>query len=58
MCREDGYIVGIPDRTPGALTIVQGQARYDTQTGYELQGQVGPNGELDTQVMAVGAPPG
>ena len=43
-----------PDRTPGPLTIVQGQARYTTETGYELQGAVGPQGHLEMGVMAVG----
>jgi hypothetical protein len=49
-----GDMAPFPDRTPGPLTIAQGQARYTTQTGYELQGAVGPNGELDMRLMNVG----
>jgi hypothetical protein len=49
-----GDMAPCPDRTPGPLTIAQGQGRYTTQTGYELQGPVGPNGELELRVMAVG----
>jgi hypothetical protein len=43
-----------PDRTPGPLTIAHGQARYTTESGYQLQGTVGPNGELDLRVMEAG----
>lgn len=43
-----------PDRTAGPLTIGQGQAQYTTESGYELKGPVGPNGELDMRIMAVG----
>jgi hypothetical protein len=49
-----GDMAPCPDRTVGPLTIAQGQARYTTETGYELQGPVGPNGELDMRLMAVG----
>ncbi len=42
------------DRTPGPLTIVQGQARYTTQTGIELGGTVGPSGELEMRMVPVG----
>ena len=35
-----------PDRRPGPVTIVQGQARYKSATGYPLVGTVGPQGEL------------
>jgi hypothetical protein len=49
-----GDMAPFSDRTPGALTIAQGQARYATRTGYELQGPVGPNGELDMRLMNVG----
>jgi hypothetical protein len=42
------------DRTSGPFTIVQGQARYTTQTGYVLQGLVGPNGQLEMRLMAIG----
>lgn len=50
----NGATLPCPDRTPGPLTIVQGQAQYTTQSGYQLKGPVGPNGELDMRVMAVG----
>ena len=43
-----------PDRTPGPLTITQGQAQYTTETGYQLQGPVRPKGELDMRLMSVG----
>ena len=49
-----GDMAPCPDRKPGSLTIVQGQAGYTTGTGYELQGPVGPNGELEMRLMAVG----
>jgi hypothetical protein len=42
-----------PDRTPGPLTIAQDQARYTTETGYELRGPVGPKGKLDMRLMSV-----
>ncbi len=46
-----GDMAPCPDRTPGPITIAQGQARYTTQTGHELRGPVGPNGELDMRLM-------
>jgi hypothetical protein len=49
----NGDMAPCPDRTPGPLTIVQGQARYTTQSGYELQGPVGPHGELDMRMVPV-----
>ena len=49
-----GDMAPCPDRTPGPLTIVQGQARYTTQTGYELKGPVGPDGDLDMRISTVG----
>jgi hypothetical protein len=49
-----GDMAPCPDRTPGPLTVAQGQARYATETGYQLQGPVGPNGELDMRISAVG----
>jgi hypothetical protein len=39
------------DRTPGPLTIVNGYAKYTTETGHELNGTVGPNGQLDLGMM-------
>jgi hypothetical protein len=50
----NGGMLPCPDRTPGPLTIVQGQARYNTETGYQLQGTVRSQGELEMGVMAVG----
>ncbi|MGC2204258.1 MAG: hypothetical protein WA633_29460 [Stellaceae bacterium] len=49
-----GNMAPCPDRTPGPLTIVQGQAQYTTETGYQLQGTIGPDGELELRVMAIG----
>ena len=49
-----GVMAPCPDRTLGPLTIVHGQARYTTETGYELQGTVGSHGELEMRMMAVG----
>ncbi len=43
-----------PDRRPGPLTIVQGQARYKSATGYPLVGTVGPQGELAMQASGPG----
>jgi hypothetical protein len=40
------------DRTPGPLTIVNGHAKYTTETGHEISGTVGPNGALDLRMMA------
>ena len=51
---KQGDMAPCPDRTPGPLTITQGQAQYTAETGYVLQGPVGPNGELDMRIMAVG----
>ena len=50
----NGGMLPCPDRIPGPLTIVQGQARYTTDSGYQLQGPVGPQGELEMRVMAAG----
>lgn len=50
----NGSMLLCPDRTAGPLTIAHGQARYTTQSGNQLQGTVGPNGELDLRVMAAG----
>ena len=35
-----------PDRRAGSLTIVNGQARYTSATGYRVRGTVGPQGQL------------
>jgi hypothetical protein len=39
------------DRTPSPFTIVNGHAKYTTETGQELNGTVGPNGALDLRVL-------
>jgi hypothetical protein len=49
-----GTMAPCPDRRPGPLTVAQGQAQYTTQSGYELRGTVGPNGELDLRMSAPG----
>jgi hypothetical protein len=41
-----GTTAQCPGRTPGLLTIVQGRARYTSDSGYRLRGAVGPQGEL------------
>jgi hypothetical protein len=43
---EKGNMAVCPDRTPGPLTIVQGQARYTDASGDPVDGIVGPQGEL------------
>ena len=43
------------DRTAGPLTVAQGQARYQTETGFALQGPVGPQGQLAMRSLT---PPG
>jgi hypothetical protein len=43
-----------PDRTPGPLKIVRGQARYTSASGYRLRGTVGPQGELAMRSSAPG----
>ncbi len=42
-----------PYRTPGPLTIASGQARYNTETGYELVGTVNPQGQLAMRMAPV-----
>ena len=41
-----------PNRRPGPLHIVQGQARYTNATGYNLRGTVGPQGALAMDLVA------
>ena len=43
-----------PDRRPGPLSGVQGQARYISATGYALQGTVRPQGELTMRAAGPG----
>ena len=49
-----GMMAQCPGRTPGPLTIVQGQARYSSATGYRLRGTVGPHGELAMRASGPG----
>jgi hypothetical protein len=51
---EKGNMIPCPDRMPGPLTIVQGQARYTDASGDQVDGTVGPQGELAMQVVAPG----
>ena len=47
-----------PDRTPGVLTVVDGLARYTTQSGDNLAAQVAPNGQFEMRhVEADGTAP-
>jgi hypothetical protein len=48
-----GDMAPCPDRTPGPLTIAQGQARYTTESGFELHGTVAPGGELSLRLTPV-----
>ena len=41
-----------PDRRPGPLTVMHGQVRYKSATGYPLRGTVGPQGELAMRAVA------
>ena len=41
-----GTTAQCPGRTPGPLTIVQGRARYTSDSGYRLRGTVGSQGQL------------
>ena len=47
-----GQMGRCPDRAAGPLTIVNGQAGYTSATGRQLQGTVGPQGELTMRLMA------
>jgi hypothetical protein len=49
-----GQMGQCPNRIAGPLTIVQGQARYTSATGYQVEGTVGSQGEL---AMRSSAPP-
>jgi len=43
---KGGQSAPCPDRAPGPLTILRGQAHYTAATGREVNGTVGPQGEL------------
>ena len=40
------------DRRAGPLHVAKGRARYTTTSGYKLRGTVGPQGELEMQLVA------
>src|SRR5690349_15203011 len=40
-----------PDRKPGPLTVADGLARYTTESGSNLVGQVAPNGEFEMRFV-------
>jgi hypothetical protein len=40
-----------PGRQPGPFTVVNGQARYTTETGRQFEGMVGPRGEIDLRFI-------
>jgi hypothetical protein len=50
--RGGGRIGQCPDRRAGPLTIVQGQAKYTSATGRQLEGTVGPQGQLTMRYIA------
>ena len=43
-----------PDRKPGPFTVANGMARYTTETGATLSGQVSPNGQFEMRVVKGG----
>jgi hypothetical protein len=47
-----GQMGQCPDRRAGPLTIAQGQAKYTSATGRQLEGTVGPQGELAMRLLA------
>ena len=49
-----GQMGQCPNRVAGPLTIAQGQASYTSATGYQVQGTVAPQGQLE---MRASAPP-
>ena len=49
-----GQMGQCPDRSAGPLTIVMGQARYTSATGYQLEGTVGSQGELAMRAAGPG----
>jgi hypothetical protein len=49
-----GNMLFCPDRMPGPLTIVQGQARYTTASGVPVDGTVGSQGELTMRAVEGG----
>jgi hypothetical protein len=51
---QRGQTAQCPDRYPGPLKIVHGEARYTSATGYRLKGRVGPQGELAMRASGPG----
>ena len=51
---DNGQMLPCPDRMPGPLTIVHNQARYTDASGDEVDGTVGPQGELAMQAEEPG----
>jgi hypothetical protein len=47
-----------PDRKPGPFTVANGMARYTTETGATLSGQVSPNGQFEMRVVQGGGSSG
>ena len=43
---QKGNMIPCPDRMPGPLTIVQGEAQYTDASGDQVDGTVWPQGEL------------
>jgi hypothetical protein len=52
---KGGQSAPCPDRAPGPLTIARGQARYLSETGRDLNGTVGPQGELVMRAVEPGS---
>ena len=51
---KGGMSAPCPDRASGPLTIAQGQARYISETGREVNGMVGPQGDLVMRAVEPG----
>ncbi len=52
---KGGQSAPCPDRTPSPLTIARGQARYTSETGRDVTGAVGPQGELVMRALEPGS---
>jgi hypothetical protein len=51
---KGGASAPCPDRASGTLTIARGQAHYTSETGREVSGTVGPQGELVMRAVEPG----
>jgi len=51
---DNGQMLPCPDRMPGPLKIVQGQARYTDASGDPVDGTVGPQGDLAMRAVEPG----